>query len=254
MVSGTPRAWPISEVARLAGVSSRTLRHYEERGLLDPAYAGPNGYRYYGPGELRRLQRILLLRRLGLGLEAIGRILAGATDEVSALRVQHRWLLEESTRLQQMAATVALTLRALAQGEIMEAQDMFKGFGENPYEDEARQRWGDARVDASREALAALPGDRRNGLVAEARSINAELAACLGAGLAPSDPRVQAAVDRHYRWVCASWTPDRGSYTALGAMYVQDSRFTAFYDQDAPGLAAYLAKAIEVYAQANLPA
>lgn len=245
-------AWPISEVARMAGVSSRTLRHYEHRGLLPPAFTGPNGYRFYRMEELLRLQRILLLRSLGLGLDSIGSVLAGQIDEAEALAVHHRWLQEESRRLAQMAATVRATLDTLAKGGTLNAQELFRGFEENPYEDEARQRWGDARVESSKDKLNALGRDGQQELLREARAVNAELAACLRAGLAPSDPRVGAAVARHYRWVCAGWTPDRAAYKGLGELYVQDSRFTAFYDSEAPGLAAYLAEAIGSWAEANL--
>ena len=245
-------AWPISDVARMAGVSSRTLRHYEERGLLRPAHTGTNGYRYYGMPELLRLQRILLLRRLGLGLEAITGILAGQTDEVEALEMHHQWLLRESLRLQDMAATVRSTLQALVEGGPMEAKNMFRGFEENPYEEEARERWGSAAVDSGKAALAALSRDQRQQLAVEARDLNRELAACLLAGLDPADPRVQELVARHYRWVSASWTPDKDGYLGLGAMYVQDPRFTAFYDSETPGVAAFLAKAMETWAGANL--
>lgn len=84
-----PRSWSIAEVARLSNVSSRTLRHYPHLGILDPAYTGQNGYRYYGRQQLLRLQRILLLRELGLGLEAIAEILAGQTSQLEALAVHH---------------------------------------------------------------------------------------------------------------------------------------------------------------------
>ena len=245
-------AWPISDVARMAGVSSRTLRHYEERGLLSPAFTGPNGYRFYGMQELLCLQRILLLRRLGLGLDAIASIMDGQIGEAEALAVHHRWLQEESRRLAGMAATVRATLETLAQGGTMDAQELFRGFDENPYEDEARQRWGSARVDSSKEKLGSLDRDRQQELLQEARSINGELAACLRAGLAPSDPRVSAAVARHYQWVCAGWTPDRAAYKGLGELYVQDSRFTAFYDREMPGLAVYLAAAIDAWAETHL--
>ncbi|MET4061507.1 hypothetical protein ABIB35_003080 [Arthrobacter sp. UYP6] len=134
----------------------------------------------------------------------------------------------------------------------MDAQEMFRGFEENPYEEEARQLWGDAGVDSSQARLAGLSAGEQQDLMQEAHAINTELAGCLQAGLAASDPRVSDAVARHYRWICAGWTPDREAYKGLGTLYVQDGRFTAFYDQEAPGLAAYLAKAIEQWADANL--
>ena len=245
-------SWPISHVARMAGVSSRTLRHYEDRGLLAPAFTGANGYRFYRMPELLRLQRILALRSLGLGLEPIAGILAGQSDEAEALSAHHRWLLEESRRLSEMAKTVRATLVTLAEGGNMDAEEMFRGFEANPYEEEARQLWGDAAVDASQARLAGLSPDRQQDLMREARAINAELAACLHAGLGPSEPRVSDAVARHYRWVCAGWTPDRESYKGLGTMYVQDGRFTAFYDSETPGLAAYLARAMHAWADVHL--
>ncbi|WP_148589403.1 MerR family transcriptional regulator [Streptomyces sp. WAC01526] len=83
-------AWPIAEVARMSGVTARTLRHYDEIGLLPPARIGSNGHRYYEERELLRLQQILVLRALGLGLSEIGRVLAAQVDELEALRGHHR--------------------------------------------------------------------------------------------------------------------------------------------------------------------
>ena len=227
----TQETYGIAELARQAGVSSRTLRHYHRLGLLVPAYTGSNGYRYYGWEEALRLQRILLLRELGLGLEAIGEILDGGRSAVEALRSHRRWLEAEQTRLATMARTVDTTIERLTSGGTMEPQEMFNGFGKNPYEDEARERWGDDAVDRANARLAALPPRGREAMMEEAAAINAELAACLAAGEPADGERAQEAADRHYRWVCLSWTPDRDAYRGLGRMYVEDPRFTAFYDE-----------------------
>lgn len=88
------------------------------------------------------MQRILLLRELGLGLDTVAEVLDGQVDERDALVVHHQWLLAEQERLQRMAATVVRTMTALEAGETMSAQDIFTGFDHNPYEAEARQRWG----------------------------------------------------------------------------------------------------------------
>src|SRR6476660_2951342 len=132
------RSWSIAELAKLSRVSSRTLRHYDQVGLLPPAYTGHNGYRYYGQPELLRLQRILLLRELGLGLETIGEVLDGQADPVEALAVHRNWLLAERDRLDRMSRTVDATIAALRQGETMTAENIFKDFDYNPYEAEAR--------------------------------------------------------------------------------------------------------------------
>ncbi|KIS26910.1 MerR family transcriptional regulator [Arthrobacter sp. SPG23] len=247
-----PRSWSIAEVARLSNVSSRTLRHYHHLGILDPAYTGQNGYRYYGRQQLLRLQRILLLRELGLGLEAIAEVLAGQTSQLEALAVHRDWLLAERDRLGRMAATVEGTMTALRQGDTMSAEDIFKDFDDNPYEEEARQRWGDQAVEASKARHAAMSGAAKKALMQEAQDINEELARCFDAGLTADAPEVQAAVDRHYRWVCTSWTPDAQSYVGLGRMYVDDPRFTAFYDKNRAGLAPYLFEGIKAYAAARL--
>ena len=84
--------WTTEEVVRASGVTSRTLRHYDEIGLLRPAAIAPNGHRWYEREQLVRLQRILLLRDLGLRLDVIADVLDGETDEVAALR-RHRDLL-----------------------------------------------------------------------------------------------------------------------------------------------------------------
>lgn len=246
------RSWSIAEVARLSNVSSRTLRHYHQLGILDPAYTGHNGYRYYGQQQLLRLQRILLLRELGLGLEAIAEVLAGQTSQLEALAVHREWLLAERDRLGRMAATVDATMTALRQGDTMSAEEIFKDFDNNPYEDEARQRWGDQAVEDSKARHAAMSDAAKKAFMQEAQDINEELARCFDAGLKADAPEVQAAVDRHYKWVCASWTPDAESYVGLGRMYVDDPRFTAFYDRNRAGLAPYLFEGIKAYAAARL--
>jgi len=251
------KACGIAELARQAGVSSRTLRHYHRLGLLVPAHLGANGYRYYGWDEALRLQRILLLRELGLGLEAIGEVLDGGRSPVEALRSHQRWLEAEQRRLAAMARTVDRTIERLITGGTMEPQEMFSGFGKNPYEEEARERWGDGAVDRATARLAQLPPGGREAMMEEAAAINAELAACLAEGEPADGERAQEAAARHYRWVCLSWTPDRVAYRGLGRMYVEDPRFTAFYDGPTdsptrPGLAAYLAEAMDVYARRTL--
>ncbi|GCD42345.1 MerR family transcriptional regulator [Streptomyces paromomycinus] len=95
-------AWPTAEVARMSGVTARTLRHYDDIGLLTPAWTGANGHRYYEERQLLRLQQILVLRELALGLPEIGRILAAQVDELAALRGHHRRLLTERERTAQM--------------------------------------------------------------------------------------------------------------------------------------------------------
>lgn len=244
--------WSISEVARASKVSSRTLRHYEQLGLLEPAYTGHNGYRYYGEPELLRLQRILLLRELGLGLGTIGEVLDGQADPVEALTVHRRWLLAERDRLDRMSRTVDATITALRQGAPMSAENIFKDFDNNPYEAEARERWGDKVVDESKARHAAMTPEQKQEFMEQADAANRAVLDCLNTGLPADDARTLAAVELHYRWILRSWTPNRDSYAALGRMYVEDARFKAFHDTYDERLAAYLSDAMTAFAQARL--
>ncbi|WP_214407913.1 MerR family transcriptional regulator [Pseudonocardia lacus] len=244
--------WSTAEVARMSRVSSRTLRHYDHVGLLRPARTGNGGIRYYERPQLRRLQHILVLRELGLGLDDIGSVLSGRTDELAALRRHHARLLDEADRLRTLAATVARTIRESEDGgPEMAAEELFRGFREDPHAEEARERYGEDAVRAQ-QRVAGWSDDRARGVFADGEAINREIAAAMAAGSPVDDPAVQEAVARHYAWICHFWTPDREAYTGLGRLYVDDERFTATIDRAGAGLSAYLRDAMAVYAEANL--
>jgi len=142
---GVGVAWSIIEVARMSKVTSRTLRHYNDVGLLKPAYVGSNGYRYYEQEQLLRLQRLLLLRALGLGLPAIAEVLDGQSDQVAALRRHEQWLHAERERLGQLADTVSRTIHQLQGGKQMTAPELFEGFAERQalQESDLVERYGE---------------------------------------------------------------------------------------------------------------
>jgi DNA-binding transcriptional MerR regulator len=248
-------AWTIGEVARLSGVTSRTLRHYDSIGLLTPAGTAPGGRRLYGRDELVRLQQILVLRELGVDLPSIGRVVRSGDDRRTHLRVlrrHHERLLAERDRYDRLAATVATTLQSLDGGRTMSAKDLYAGFDNSEYEVDARERWGTEAVDRSASAWARLGEGGQAAHQAEATAIGEALAVCLADGLPVDAPRVQALVARHHAQIALFWTPNRASYTGLGQMYVDDPRFTATYDAFAPGLAPCLRDAMAVFATANL--
>ena len=252
---GRTEAWTIGEVARLAGVSSRTLRHYDAVGLLRPTGVAAGGRRLYGRAELLRLQQILVLRELGVGLPTVGDILAGGDDDAvrrGLLREHHARLLAERDRFDRLARTVESTLRSLEGGTEMTPENLYDGFDHRRYEPEARERWGDEAVDRSNASWESLGEAGRAAFGEESTAIGRGLAALMVEGADVSDPRVQDLVARHHRQIATFWTPDRAAYVGLGHMYVDDERFTATYDAFAPGLAPYLRDAIAVYAEANL--
>lgn len=250
-------AWSIAEVARMSRVTSRTLRHYDGIGLLRPAYVAGNGYRYYEQEQLLRLQRLLLLRELGLSLAAIADVLDGECDQVSALLEHARWLVGERDRLGRLAETVSRTIRQLQGGEQMNAPELFEGFTERQAQLETDLV--DQHGDGVREHFRAAREHTKNWtqqdyLDAQRRSVELDdkVLAVMRSGAAPDSPAALEVMAEHYQGVAQFWTPDRTSYTNLGLMYVDNPEFKVRYDAKAEGLAEYLRDAIAAYAQQRL--
>jgi DNA-binding transcriptional MerR regulator len=253
--AGRTGEWSIQDIARATGTTSRTLRHYGAVGLLQPSRVGGNGYRYYDEVALVRLQRILLLRELGLGLAAIAEVLAGQRDPAAALR-RHLELLEaERDRLGRQIESVRTTLHKTERGEPLMATEVFDGFDHTRYRDEVTERWGREayeRGDTWWRGLSAV--DR-----AEFQRREQDIAAGFGrlhlAGATPEGAEAQALVARHHEWVRAGWRgtgPTAEQYTGLGEMYTGDERFTAHYDEHGAGTAAFLRDAMDHYAEHHL--
>jgi DNA-binding transcriptional MerR regulator len=250
-------AWSIVEVARMSGVSSRTLRHYDEIGLLPPAHIGTNGYRYYEQAELLRLQQILLLRELDLGLAEIRSILDSQLDAVQALRSHHQRLLRERDRLGVVARTVARTIEELQgkdgtdMNKISRPENLFEGFDPSAYEAEARERWP-REWEQSRAFTSTLSPADTERLQREMTAAMIRMAELMVAGTPVDSPAVQAEVDAAYQGVCRFWTPDAAAFKNLGRLYVEDERFKANYDRIADGLAEYYRDAMACYADTAL--
>ncbi len=235
-------------------MSSRTLRHYDVIGLLLPARVAGNGWRYYEQEQLLRLQQILLLRDLGLGLRAVAEILErDSRDGTVAVLRRHRCrLIEEQERLRRLVRTIDRTIDHIQEGGEMTAETMFDGFEHNPYEAEARERWGGEAVDASYERMKGWsPADADRARTGYGR-VHEGLAPLLAAGAPVDDDRVQELVDSHYQVTSLFWTPNAEAYRGLGQMYVHDERFTASVGKGNDALVAYLCDAMAVYADARL--
>ena len=134
--------YTVKAVAELAGVSVRTLHHYDEIGLLKPAGHSAAGYRLYAERDLERLQQVLFFKELGFDLKEIKRVLGDPNfDRKRALTEHRKLLLERQERVRRLIASVDRTLKAIQRGKPMNAQ-MFDGFDAAQYEEEARRRWG----------------------------------------------------------------------------------------------------------------
>lgn len=247
--------WSIQDIARWAGTTSRTLRHYDAIGLLSPSRIGDNGYRYYDEAALVRLQRILLLRELGLGLPEIAKVLRGQQDAVAALRGHLPMLLRERDRIDRQIEAVSTTIRRLEGGEPLMAQESLAGFDHTRYHDEVIERWGEAAYSRGEQWWQALSADQRSAFAREHDDIAASFGRANAEGRPASSAEAQELAGRHYAWVTAAWQDQRPTaeqYAGLGQMYVDDARFTETYDRHGTGTAMYVRDALTVYAERNL--
>ncbi len=248
----------VKQVARASGVSVRALHHYHHIGLLTPE-VGENGYRYYGQAEMLRLQHILFYRELGLPLSEIARILDDpGFDTRAALLDLRRRIEEEIIQRRDLAQTIDRTLASLDEGRAVEDHCLFHGVTarkQTQWEAEIVARFGDAgdtMIRASKANLQALPPARLLEFKAEIDAIHADLITLIEAGATPSSNAVQALIGRHHDWVCRSWQPDAAAYAALGRMYATHTDFRSMYDALHPRMAAFMERAMAVYADTVL--
>jgi len=239
----------VKEVAELAGISVRTLHHYDEIGLLVPDGVTEAGYRIYSERNLEMLQQILFFRELGFPLKRIKEIVTDPKfDRLAAMEMHRNMLLERRKRLDSMLSVLDKTIRH-AKGEIeMTVKERFEGFdfSKNPYEEEARKRWGDEAVDRSNAALRSLSKEEAAKLQDEMSAIYRKLAGLKHT--TPDSDEAQAAIGEWYNLLqkFGSYPPE--AFKNLGQMYVDDERFTKNIDQFGEGLAAFMRDAMAVYA------
>ncbi|PKQ35291.1 MAG: MerR family transcriptional regulator [Actinobacteria bacterium HGW-Actinobacteria-11] len=260
--------WSIQEIARLAGTTSRTLRHYDHIGLLLPTRIAHNGYRHYDAQALVRLQRILLLRELGLGLPQIAEVLGASTDrmpsqtEASALETHLALLREEQTRLARQIASVESTITALRGGERLMAENMFDGFDHTQYKDEVEERWGTKAYADSDRWWRGMTDAERADWQQRVSDLGRDWIAAAESGIDPASSEAQEIARRHVEWLTGiPGTPaavpggDVKAYViGLGEMYVADPRFGANYATSSGGThgAEFVRDALRIYAEGNL--
>jgi DNA-binding transcriptional MerR regulator len=247
----------IQQVARLAGTTSRTLRHYDEIGLLPPSRIGHNGYRYYDEAGLIRLQRVLLLRELGLGLPQIHQVIEADADEASALGTHLDLLRAEQDRLARRIAAVQHTIDSLqGRGKLM-ARNMFDGFDHTVHREEVEQRWGKEAYAPSDAWWRGLGKDGQEDWKLRLKELgNDWIAAARDAGITPDSPQAQDLARRHVQWLTGipgtpAADPDgdvKGYVLGLAEMYVADERFAANYGGTEG--ASFVGDALTIYVKA----
>jgi len=255
--------WSIQEIARIANTTSRTLRHYDEVGLVTPSRVGENGYRYYDRDALVRLQRVLMLREMGLGIPAIIDMLADQGDDVTALESHLVWLGLEQERLARQIASVQRTIEERKGGEQIMAKDMphamFDGFDHTVFREEVEERWGREAYDRS----GSWWGSKTDAEKAEWKAAQAALQSdwVALASQQDADPRgepAQSLARRQYDGLAgipgtpgySTGGPTKEYFIGLGELYVDDARFAANYG--GAENAAFVRDAMRAYAEREL--
>ncbi|MEZ4450329.1 MAG: MerR family transcriptional regulator [Nannocystaceae bacterium] len=243
------RAHQVKEVARLSGVSVRTLHHYDAIGLLTPSARSAAGYRLYSDDDLGRLQQILIGKALGLSLEAIRASLdQPGYDRRQALRRQRTALIARRDEAEGMIRSIDAALRQLEGEGAMETnmKELFDGFDPAEHEDEAKARWG--QTDAYRESTRRTRGygpEEWAAIKAEGEALIAGLLAAIDAGARPEDEAATALAETHRLHIDRWFYPcDPAMHEGLAAMYTADARFRDHYDRHREGLAEFFAAAI----------
>ncbi|MEE4023848.1 MerR family transcriptional regulator [Gordonia sp. PKS22-38] len=245
-MSETEHGYTVGDVARLVGVSVRTLHHYDHVGLVVPSERTPTGYRVYDAGDVERLHQVLTYRELGFSLEQIATLLDDpSVDAWAHLRDQRELLTDRIDRLHRMVAAVEDMMNAKKKGIQLTAEEQAEIFGQDwlgeEYAAEAEDRWGD--TDAwrqSQERTARFSKDDWRAVKADTDALEARLAEALRGGVAPGSPEANALAEEHRASINRFYDCGHEMQVNLAEMYIADPRFTAHYDERADGLAQYV--------------
>lgn len=239
--------YTVHQLSKLAGVSIRTLHYYDDIGLLRPSFVRSNGYRVYEEKEVIKLQQILLFRELEFPLGQIKEMInAKKFDVNTALRDQRKMLEMKKERINKLLRVVDTQLKG---GEHMTNKNTFGAFADTQMEefkDEARKRWGNtAAYKQSVERTKYWTKEDYRRIAEEGTKFTEALAKLMDRGVA--DEKVQQMIAKHYEGIKVFYDCSIEMYRNLGAMYVDDARFSAYYDKFRPGMAVFMKNAIAYY-------
>jgi DNA-binding transcriptional MerR regulator len=249
------QGYTVRRLASIAGVSVRTLHHYDAIGLLKPTTRSAAGYRLYGEADLLRLQQILFYKELDLPLGAIRDLLEDpGFDPVAALRSHRRALEQQVERLTRLLNTVDKTIAKLKETDMeLTDEELYEGFSKEQierYEREARERWDPQLVAQTQKRVRSMSREQWNAVKREGDEVTRRLAELMGR--AASDPDVQQAIGRHHAWIEHFYPAPAALYRGLGEGYAEHPDFRAFYEKYRPGLADFMKEAMAYYAKHTL--
>ncbi|MGR3936139.1 MerR family transcriptional regulator [Streptomyces sp. BRA346] len=248
-------SYSVGQVAGFAGVTVRTLHHYDEIGLLRPSTRSTAGHRRYDDADLDRLQSILFYRELGFPLDEVAVLLDDPdADPQAHLRRQHSLLTDRIEQLQKMAAAVEHAMEARKMGINLTPEEKFEVFGDfdpDQYADEVEERWGDTEAyrESQRRAASYTKEDWQR-IQAEADGLNDRFVALMESGAAPESEAAMDLAEEHRQGIVRNhYDCSHQLHACIAENYVTDHRFTENIDKAKPGLAAYLRDAIRANAE-----
>lgn len=238
------------EVAKLTGVSVRTLHHYDRISILSPNRNPKNGYREYSNDDMDRLQQILLFKECGFSLTQIKELLGNPNfNREKAFYLQKKSLLHEKRRIELMLNTLEKSIKNMKGMITMSIKDKFSGFDftNNPYEDEARRLWGDKTINESNSYIKSLSKNEQDDISKNMDNLFIELAKVRND--APDSKIAQQAINKMYNHFNSNFGYHYSleAFFGLGQLYITDKRFTENIDKYGDGLSLFLSKAIKIY-------
>lgn len=247
--------YTVNKLARMSGVSGRTLRYYDQIGLLKPARINSSGYRIYGQREVDLLQQILFYRELDVSLEDIMEIIHQPNfNPNAALREHYEKLIEKRARLDKIMATVEKTIASMEGESSMQDQEKFEGFketlieeNEKKYGKEIREKYGEKKVEESNAKLRGMSQHDFDAMTKLGEEVMELLVKAFETG-DPHSTEAQQLAAKHKEWLMYSWSSySKEAHAGLAEMYVADERFTAYYDKAIEGGTKFLRDAIMIY-------
>lgn len=250
-------AYTINKLARLSGVSIRTLHYYDEIGLLKPAYVGDNNYRYYEEEELLRLQQILLYREVGFPLNDIKRVISATYfDRVVALKLHRNNLINTLDHTKKLIETVDKTIAYLKGNKMINIEEVFYGFNaekQKKYEVFLLERGvRKDTIELTKQKVKDWTKDQWQEYKREIDQVHKDLIVEIQKGISVNSNEVQKIMLRHYKLITYFWTPDRNKYIELSEFYGSHPDFVKFYQDLHPELLPFLQDAMKIFANAKL--
>ncbi|HET7142652.1 MAG TPA: MerR family transcriptional regulator [Anaerolineales bacterium] len=239
----------VKQLSKMAGVTPRTLHHYDDIGLLKPSRVGDNGYRYYGEEALLKLQQILFYRELDFPLDDIKKIMGRRDfDVLGALRSHKDALQKQAARLNRLLATVDNTINHLKGEKIMSQKSYFEGFTEEEQEKyalEAEQLYDPETVRASNKKWKGYSEAKKEAIMAEGSAVYKDMITAMPKGA--SSAEAQLIVERWRKHMDYFWSPNLDQLLGLANGYNDDPKFKANFDKMNPELAEFMLEAVKVY-------